>query len=186
MKKMRKIFYVLLTLICSVFLLVSCGKNDTPTPSPASTSEEPKKAIDSLLEKEKTLMDIIIKMASAKFSSPSSIKVVAVKKPSELPIFNDIVIVQLQGENKYGATVSEYYAFIVKVKSSDLMTDSERKEKKSMYNKLGQYIKAMGYYGEVGDYLKLSDDSQIGGDASGYDVGNINRAISEYWEEKGF
>ena len=122
----------------------------------------------------------------------------------------DLVIVRLQGENKAGGTLNHYYKVCIKgyEKTGELnqeMIDALEKQieiSESLvaindfldestsddYEKLMETkSELMEYKADVGDYVDLGDDYEVKEDASDtFDIGKINKALKEYWENLGF
>lgn len=188
MKKAITIILIL-TMILSLAACGSRASNASSTKAQAENAtiptEKPVSARDSLNETEKQLFDALIEMAK-NFYEPSAVKVLEVgdyenntkwEGTEYKTTGSDTVVVRLQGENRVGGTLNHYYRVCIK-EGANLM---ER------YSTLPLDEFMLKYGGKFGEYVELEDSYKIKNDASGeFDIGKINRALKEYWEEMGF
>ena len=181
---MKKALSLILALVMCLSLFACGGDNDT------ADNTEPLSAIDQLTKVERHLFDALVKMITKDFFEPSAIRVLEVgdyinrNQWGEYSTLYgpDTVVVRLQGENRVGGTLNHYY--IVCIRAGE-RPDSQR----SIDSWAGdiETLLSLGYKGEVGDYAELSDNYSFKEDAADiFNIGRINKALKEYWEDMGF
>ena len=180
---MKKIICLLL-MFCMMFTVV-CG-----------IAEE--SAIDKLNDVEKQIYDALLIMLND-FYDPSSVRVMELSNYSNLSMFRestdeqhkelagpDTVVVRLSGANRLGGTLNNYYRLCLSDFTTPI-TESSRKMVDSL-RAVGQ--STLPYVGNIGDYVELKSShflvtnphKNIGVSS----IGNINRALKEYWYILGF
>lgn len=155
-------------------------------------------AKEQLSELETELFEAIIKMTTDSFYEPAAARVLNVgdyqswaQHDADSYFYGcpDLVVVQMQGKNRLGGTLSIFCLLCIKdgeCVSQSAKEDLDRYE--SLYEFDHDYKEIlMTYKAVVGDNYELDDDYEIKKDASDlFDIGKINKALKEYWEEKGF
>ncbi len=191
---MKKIVALILAL-SMLFALGGCGAKE-PEPEP-----EPK-ARDLLNTEELALFTAITKISTATFYEPSKVRVLEIvdydqrttRDKDSIFYGPDTVIVRLQGENRVGGTLNHYYRIVIVGAEN---TSEEGQESIAVYERayslgVGFRDSLMDYKGEIGDFIEYDDEyverySQYWRMyGATFDIGNINRALAEYWEEMGF
>lgn len=190
---MKKVLSLILALVLCLSLC-ACGDGSANPTTTSSTeqSTKPLSAIEQLTEKEHCLFDAIVKMTTKDFYEPSEIRVLEIGDYDERTKWDeddylygpDTVVVRLQGENRVGGTLNHYY--LVCTAAGENMT--ELGQSHIEYERLfGSKEKLLRYKGEVGDYAELSDTYRFEKSATDiFNIGRINKALKEYWEEMGF
>lgn len=180
---MKKMISALLALVLCLSLC-ACGANNEPT-APLSAKEQ-------LTEKELSLFDALIKMTTKDFYEPAAIRILEVGDYEENMAWEedsyiygpDTVVVRLQGENRMGGTLNHYYLVCITAAENMTKTAQSTLEAWTLLGKMEQILK---HKGEVGDYAELSDGYQLEASADEtFNIGRINKALAEYWEEMGF
>lgn len=174
----------LASMLC--ILLCACnsdgGETDTTIAKPVTTT--PLTAVEQLTSREKEVFDALVKVATSNFSAPASVRVLEIGDYDKNTWMNKqgeedgphTVVVRLQGEN----SANTYYR-ICTVAGED----------KSDYGQSQIFFGAMygdsylTYKADVGDCEKLWDSYELVEDDE-YDIGRINKALAEYWEDMGF
>ena len=194
----KRLFMVLL---CVSVAITACGTSTENNggnvgeiekqPEISTTqAETPKRAVELLNEKEKELFEAILIM-SDDFVSPSDLRILKIgdyKKRADKNKGNDVVVLKVQGKNDAGGTQTEYYVLVIKPGSAEedpLIKDGSytRKEWAQMLWGQKSYVNAYIYReGKAGDYYAL-ENYEIEEEATELDVGRINNALTEYWEE---
>lgn len=168
---------------------------------PETTFSHETTAIEALSEDDKLLFDALIKMTVDHFYEPSKIRILEIGDHSDGTIYkkDDLnygpctVVVRLQGENVIGGTVNHYYKVcIIGAEVGD--ANKERVDTLKYLYGNDAYAELLDYEGSPGDYAQLDDDYEflhikynISNTASlFFNIGNINRALKEYWEDLGF
>lgn len=177
--------------------LCACGGTAPEADTAASTTAPVQlTAKEQLTEKELALFDALVKMVTSDFYEPSAIRVLEVGDLDERTKWADdadlkdmlygpdSVVVRLQGENRVGGTLNNYYR--VCITAAENMSESAQSSiKNNTY--LGFMDAVLRHKGEVGDYVELENYEGIEEDASDmFDIGRINKALKEYWEDMGF
>lgn len=195
-----KRWIALILALVMVLGMVGCGesaKEPEPTATPEPTARE------MLNEKEEQLYNSLIKITTADFYEPAQIRVMEIGDyharskytDSDVLYGPDTVIVRLQGENRVGGTLNHYYKIVLVGAKNTSEYGSTMKdlyaakrlnailngEDSSKYE-----AKELDYSGEIGDYVELQDDYSFEASADDFNIGNVNRALKEYWEEMGF
>lgn len=170
--------------------LCACGGTVPEADTAASTTAPVQlTAKEQLTEKELALFDALVKMVTRDFYEPSAIRVLEVGDLDERTKWADnadakdmlygpdSVVVRLQGENRVGGTLNNYYRVCI--------TAAENMSEFAQSSIKGNTL--FRYKGEVGDYVELENYEGIEEDASDmFDIGRINKALKEYWEDMGF
>ncbi len=157
------------------------------------------KSTQELNEYETELYNAIILDANAYFYTPSAVRLLEVRNYSDSGYslgYPKIAVVKLQGENRLGGTTNAYVLICVAA-SGEL--DAEKQEEydslMELYKEGGgakYYAQAMQYQAKFGEMCVLDDAAMTklnwGTEKakSLFDVGNINRALDEYWKSQGF
>ncbi|MBE6559886.1 MAG: hypothetical protein E7662_02070 [Ruminococcaceae bacterium] len=197
---MKKTFTFLLLALC--LLCSSCENTETTTSedTEAITTVRETTAIEALNEEEQLLFDALIKMTTADFYEPSKIRVLEIGDYSDNSKYakDDIlygpstVVVRLQGENRVGGTLNHYYKVcIIGAEVSETMKDyvenlKEYAQLQKILNGKDMSFDLLNYEGDPGDYEQQDDDFKLSSTSSAFDVGDINRALKEYWKDMGF
>ncbi len=198
MKKLLILLFLLTSLLST-----SCAKDTTSTfeiANPQSTTTVETTAIEALTEEEQLLFDALIKMTTADFYEPSKIRVLEIGDYSDNSKYakDDIlygpstVVVRLQGENRVGGTLNHYYKVcIIGAEVSETMKDyvenlKEYAQLQKILNGKDMSFDLLNYEGDPGDYEQQDDDFKLSSTSSAFDVGDINRALKEYWKDMGF
>lgn len=193
MKKVLSLFLALV--LCMSFS--ACNSN-TPNASTA-VSTEPATAREQLTVLEEKLFTYLITILTDDFYDPAAARVLEICDYRERTKYEntefhdslfgpDTVVIRIQGENKL--TRSGDASLLVCLKSAENTSDSARSfiNAMSLGSILGNDNKSsiMKYKATEGEYAVIySYDSDA--DASGtFDIGRINKALKEYWEELGF
>lgn len=174
------------------------------------SSQEELTAREQLSEKEEALFTAIISFVPEYFYAPADVKLLEVgdyeensSGETENANWADFVVVRLQGQNRLGGTLNNHYLVCIndtkcwnKVKAepfefTTILSDNPRKRYEATGSKdewkkmIDMLLLSMRYGGVVGDYAELLDYS-ITTDASDiFNIGKINRALTEYWEDMG-
>lgn len=166
-----KRYFVLFLAVIMLLSLCACGKEPT--------------AREQLNEKEEILFKYLIEITSDDFFEPASVKILeigdytlnsqTVSGESITATYDGstTVVVRLRGENKVGGTLNHFYCIA--------LSDSETIEYDYFAEKWG-----FPYNSYAGDYIELGDDYVISKSGDTYNIGNLNRAIAEYWKDMGF
>lgn len=177
---MKRIIALFMALVMCL-TLCACGANNE-----ATTARE------LLTEKERSLFDALIKMTTENFYEPAAIRILEVgdyeentaNKEDSILYGPDTVVVRLQGENRMGGTINHYY--LVCITAAENMTDAGQ-SMIELRTLLGDMEQLLDYKGDVGDYAELADSYKLEASAAElFNIGNINKALAEYWEEIGF
>ena len=191
---MKKALSLILALVLCLSLC-ACNdnavvNNDTNPVSEPNTA--PLSARDQLTELESRLLDALVKMATDDFYEPSAVRVLEIGDFDERTKWDetsllfgpDTVVVRLQGENRVGGTINHYYR--VCITAAENMHETAQSSI-TLYSRLGDRDEVLNYKGEVGDYANLGDSHSFDESATDiFNIGRINRALKEYWEELGF
>lgn len=178
---MKKLIALLVTLVLCLSIC-ACG---TQSPS----------AIEQLTEKEHGLFEALIKLTTEDFYEPSAVRVLELgdfREKTSYDLGPDTVVVRLQGENRVGGTLNHYYLVCTAAGEDPDQDSIELTERILEYEKaVGmEYLESakmlLSMKGEVGDYVELSDDYSFEKLTNVFDIGRVNNALAEYWEEKGF
>ena len=201
---MKKIFSLILALVLCLSLC-ACGSDQSQTSDANLTARE------QLSAKEEALFSAIISFVSNDFNAPAEVRLLEVGDyeensagNGENPDWADFVVVRLQGENKLGGTLNNHYLVCVNdtkcwnkadnkpMEFTTAWSDNWREKyevtgsKEHWEEMIGCLLVSMRSGGVIGDYAELLDYS-ISADASDiFDVGKINKALAEYWEDMGF
>ncbi len=188
---MKKTLALLLALVMCLSLVACGGKADSE--ANAEQNATPQSAIEQLTENERNLFDALVKMATDDFYNPPSVRVLEigdlnekVKWGEEYPgLYGpDTVVVRLQADNRAGGTLNHYYR--VCIVAAENMDENAQTLVKS-YSILGDWERVLDFKGEVGDYVELKDNYSFEKSATDmFNIGNINKALAEYWEDMGF
>lgn len=188
MKKMISLFLVFVLCLS----LCACGKNGGATEAPETEPMETLSAREQLTEVEQRLYEALIRMTTADFYEPSAVRVLEIGDYNENTAMDetsflygpDTVVVRLQGENGEGGTLNHYY--LVCIKGAENMTETAQITIKT-WTMIGEMANVLKHKGEAGDYAQLPDSYSFEKDAADlFDIGRINKALSEYWAEMGF
>lgn len=196
---MKKWMVVLLTLaIC--LGLAACGEEPVVTTEPT----EPPTAREQLSAEEERLFSALITVTTENFFEPSAVRVLEVwdyddrtywekykDSNNEVDRSNyehwygpELVTVRLQGENRVGGTVNHYYRVCMTGAENTSDTGKELWEACWWTD---QNVRAMDYRAETGECVQIDNlHLNLTREAEEFDVGKINRALKEYWDEKGF
>lgn len=169
-----------------VFSLAGCNSSENRS---SESSEMPKSAIESLSDEEKQIFDALI-IASDTFYVPESIRVYSVKdaysKPIEIdgePVGGDHYgpkcLIELSADSRAG--ISE--------KSEYILWTSDWGDKK--YDTIAgfSWVEMRLYHknGTIIEYDPLDHDASMAvqhvTEFENVEVGNLNRALKEYWDE---
>lgn len=172
-------------IVVMILSLSACGKAE---------EEKIPTAKEQLSELETELFEAIVKMTTDSFYEPAAARVLKVgdyKNNTKWGVDDylygpDLVVVQMQGTNRLGGTRSIFLLLCIKNGEN---ADKERIARLEVGAGFWQCDKEdlLRYKGTVGDNVELYDDYEIKEDASDlFDIGKINKALKEYWEEKGF
>lgn len=204
---MKRLFALLLAFVMC-FSLCACGEDNSQ--GEVEETEE-LTAREKLTDKEEALFSAIISFVSEDFNAPSEVKLLEVGDyeenstgNSENSDWSDFVVVRLQGQNKLGGALNNHYLVCVNdtkcwnkasnkpMEFSTAQSDFARERyevtgsKEAWESMINQLLISMRYGGVIGDYAELLDYS-ITADASNiFDIGKVNRALTEYWEDMGF
>lgn len=186
---MKKIIILILAFLVCLSLFACSSEHETlPTTEPSTT---PPTAYEQLSDQEKILFEALVKMASD-FYEPAALRLLEVgdldrRAHYDREAYNygpDTIVVRLQGENTLGGTLSHYYK--VCIVAADPVSENA-KEAARLSKSLGHMENYLKYKGEVGEHAELSDYYTIEKDESiTYNIGRINKALSEYWGDMGF
>lgn len=156
MKKVAKAILFGIIICCLVFALSACVDNDKPTPDVPDIPDEP---IDTSaygqLTETEKKIFDVLVKKFNQFVNPTSVRILAVDTTDNAPLCD----LKLQATNKLGGTVTAYY-----------------------YLWYEEYTNANGYTFEKGLFRETNGPVYDDGSVS---VGNLNKAIVEYWEEQG-
>ena len=201
---MKKTISLLLALLLCLSLC-ACGSDQSQTSDANLTARE------QLSAKEEALFSAIISFVSNDFNAPAEVRLLEVGDyeensagNGENPDWADFVVVRLQGEHKLGGTLNNHYLVCVNdtkcwnkadnkpMEFTTAWSDNWREKYETTGSKehweemIGCLLVSMRSGGVIGDYAELLDYS-ISADASDiFDVGKINKALAEYWEDMGF
>ena len=187
---MKKTISLLLALVLCLSLCACGGGNNTVE---TTVPTEPPTAREQLTELEEKLFNNLIAITKDSFYEPSAVRVLEVcdyyegttrTDPDEYDYSYgpDRVVVRLQGENRVGGTVNHYYLICLtgaentSEYAKTMIAAFARNKEMRMHFKAEE-----GEYAEIGDYYEVKRDS-----SDIFDIGRINRALKEYWEEMGF
>ncbi len=192
---MKKWMVILLTLaIC--LGLAACGEEPVVTTEPPTVREQ-------LSAEEERLFSALIQAVTEDFYEPSTVRVFDVWDYDDrtyLEKYKDsddeyersmyehyygpeLVTVRLQAENKIGGTVNHYYRLCMTGAEN---TSDDAKERYRDCRWLGNLVESLNYSAETGDIVSFGDYYEPKEEAEEFDVGKINRALKEYWDDKGF
>ncbi len=162
MKKVAKAILFGIIICCLVFTLSACVDNDKPTPDVPDVPDEPidTSAYGQLTEHEKEIFDVLVTKLN-QFVNPTSVRILGVVY---LPDINCCHL-NLQATNRLGATVTQDYTLCY----DDFSSGDYSSEKGDF--RANSYI-----FSSIYTYKTEDDDVS---------VGNLNKAIVEYWEEQG-
>lgn len=199
---MKKILSLLLAL-SMLLLFCACGEKTSSSETTAET--EPPSERDKLNENESLLFEALVKITTAAFYEPSAVKVLEIGDHSSNIYPSEYVVVRLQGENKAGGTLNHYYKICIREEGNlyEIYCEhmNQYHEDYPYFNNYWMY----DYYSfddwvkdehpeytyehnEFAEYKELSDGYQFNAVSADeeFSVGKINRALTEYWTEKGF
>ena len=187
---MKKCIYILAVALSACIFFCACSNKDkeiealqaeiqqlkeaTPVPTPISTPEP--SAYDLLNESEKELFDYLAD-AVIDFFNPSSVRVLKVAARTEVaaglsdsfPDGEDCYIIQITGTNKIGGTINKYF----QVNMMDYVyIDGDG-------NRIPMEKGSMLDVSLIYDILGINTESSV------IDVGRINKALKERWENLG-
>ena len=184
----------LASMLC--ILLCACNSDGGET-NTTSVTTTPPTAREQLTSHESDVFEALIKMITADFFEPSAVRILELGEyTTSTFVFDDdtkvdydvphTVVVRLQGENRVGGTLNHYYRVCVVAGEG---TSDTAKEQIRYYEEYGwgsEYI--LKYKADVGDYVNLGDTYELQESYRGveYDIGRINKALAEYWEDMGF
>ena len=186
---MRKIFYVLfLCIIMSA--LCACSAE-------IQKAEETTEENAGMSELEEQLFDYIVKMSTESFFDPSAVRLLEVgdhvKRHRYTPESDhygpDTIVLRLQGENRVGGTTNQHFMVCLTTAQNEAFLKSSARELIIYMAKngdIGDQVYVLTHEGNAGDFVQLKEDYSIVDEVSYVDVGNINRALAEYWESMGF
>ncbi len=177
-----------------IFVLTACGTNNQSNNNQESkkdtaTVEEKKgNPIDELNEDEKRVYDTILAHKD-EWVSPSSVKVMEVKdycyKPDADPskeLNSDLIVAKIEGENKVGGTITQWYIFSLSDRSS---FRADNHPYTSSYTEAAMLC----YKGSKGDCAEIEDIDDFYDFTDlitfGYDISEkkINEALSYHWDQ---
>ena len=196
---MKKFSFLLLIVL--VISLCGCSSNGQQANNNSSVEKNEesseKTAIEQLNEKEKLLFDALCKITKSDFFEPSAIRVLEIGDYRERTRWGkdsvlygpDTIVVRLQGENRVGGTLNHYYLVCIKDGESQTSQDLVKSLKQLEALRGGYMESILQYSGTVGDYTELSDSYKLEEDLSNsasWNIGKINKALAEYWENLGF
>lgn len=188
---MKNLIIILLVAVLCLSVCSCNGSNENePAVTTTTTVVDPPAAIDLLNDEELLLFDFLIELTSNDFFEPSAVRVLEVGDYEERSHFKgtsyedvlygpDTIVVRLQGENLAGGTANNHY--VIALNTAENTTSYGKNQTKFDYPLTVIYYKA-----EAGQYVQLGESYSIEEPAENYNVGNINRAIAEYWSEMGF
>ena len=193
---MKKTLSLIVALILCLSLCACGGENNAPE---TTTTTQPititLSAREQLTDLEEKLFNNLIAITKESFYEPAAVRVLEVcdykeRSKYETPEFDDLlygpdtIVVRLQGENRVDGTLNHYYLICLKAAENK---DENIQELIKSYNFLGHIDWRMRYSATEGEYIELSDSYSPEKDASGrFNIGQINKALKEYWEEMGF
>lgn len=192
---MKKVFLLILTIImCIPF----CACSEDAAPVTEATSEATSEALtarEQLSDLEEQLFDHIISITTDTFYEPSAIRLLEIgdymqrstHDSTDVLYGPDTVVVRLQGENRVGGTLNHYY--MICLTTAKNTTEDEIYVDQARYASIldGEDWRLFRYEGTAGDYDQLYDSYEIKTTCKDiFDIGNINKAIAEYWEDLGF
>ncbi len=207
---MKKVAALLLVLSMA-FALCACGSeaDSSVVPEPEKTS------IEQLSEKERLLYDAVLDIVSDRFKEPSATRILEIgdcidnSQKTGDDFGTETVVVRFQGTDSENGTVNGYY-LICTVAADNSENNSMYEIHKLRYESAQLDVllaKAKGtsvsqktvdtmtkeasimmqYKAEYKEFLCLgSDYTFTNSPASGYDIGKINSALKEHWDELGF
>ncbi len=196
---MKKYLLMLISGLLFVTILGGCAKtgasssNEKLNETVAENEEPPKEEtnIEKLTSNEKGLFDAIIKMTKDTFYEPSAVRLLEVGdykqngQAGSLNLGNSVVVIKLQGENRVGGTLNHYYCVVIKENEWSI-GEVDAKDYANSLRITGDAKLALEIDGKVGDYVELDDRYSIEEDASDtFDIGRVNKALKEYWEDMG-
>ena len=181
---MKKRIALLLALVM-VLGMVGCGGKQT--------------ARKQLNKQEEQLVTALIKITTADFYEPSKIRVLEIGTYENRTRFEgdpdhveeygpDTVVVRLQGENRVGGTLNHLYLLVLVGAENKSEKAQERLEKLEQLGP-GYENNIMTLRGEVGDYVQIADSNKLKDKEHAeevFNIGKVNKALAEYWEERGF
>ena len=179
---MKKTLSLLLALVMCLSLCACGGDNDNKDNSSTTAQEQ-------LTDLEKTLFNNLISITSEVFYEPAAVRVLEVRNYEEYSGTNlpATVVVRLQGENKAGGTLNHYYLICIKSgEASD--ADKVLNTWASLYGVSDPRYKEAKLKNKAneGEYMQLDDDYKASIDCSDtFNIGRINKALKEHWEEMG-
>lgn len=169
---MKRIIALLMVAVLGISLC-ACGESKSKT------------AKEMLTEQELAIYNYVLDITTEEFFEPSAAKILSIGDYNDSgaqyetdPDFKSLwssttIVVKIQGENKVGGTVNNCYLIAL-----NEVHNNERfifdQEDKVMFSCV------------PGDYAILSKSYEIEEPCPDYNVGNINRAFTEYWTELGF
>ena len=197
---MKKIIPLLLALVLCL-PLCACGGEAEPNVPETTEQTKPLTAREQLTEREEKLFRCIVAMATDVFFESSAVRVLEVCDYEERTIYKDsgpdsydykylygpdTVVVRLQGENKLSSIINQY--FLVCITSAENKSEYAQTMINNSDNEYVHYKeKRMEFKAEAGEFAGLSVHYEANEDASDlFNIGRINKALKEYWEEMGF
>lgn len=179
--------------------LSACGNQNQNNESQTNTTKEATEIVattekeisaqDSLTGEEKLLFNALVRMIKD-FYEPSAVRVLDIGdytnyEEKDLSSLSQAdadylrknavtIVVRLQGENKIGGTLSHYYMICLE------------EGKDTEWSRSGTFMRAdLERTGKYGEYIELEDSYTIEENATNYNIGRINKALTEHWEELG-
>ena len=186
----RAISLILAIMLC--LCLCACGDDTSET----TASANPPTAREELTDLEESLFSNLISITKDSFYEPAAVRVLEVYDYEERSKYEntnshdilfgpDTVVVRLQGENKVGGTLNHYY--LICIKSGENQSYYAQAMIKAFSGYYGNKEARMRYKADAGEYVEIGDSYEAEKDASDqFNIGRINKAIKEYWEEMGF
>ena len=187
----KRISLLLVFVLC--LSLCACGSSHTAETAATPIPTEPLTAREQLTDLEAKLFHLLIDITKDSFYEPSAVRVLEVcdyregTTKTDPEVYDaqygpDTVVVRLQGENRVGGTANHYYMICL---ASAVNTSEYGQTMIAAF--AGNHQMRMHYKGTEGEYANLGDSYEVKKDASDiFDIGRLNRALKEYWEELGF
>jgi len=186
---MKKIIIFTLTIML-ILSICSCGNSGTQTSTTTAAVTTEASAQDQLSELENKLFKALIKMTKDHFYNPSTVRVLEIGSHFDRTTYDknttlygpETVVVRLQGDNRAGGTLNHYYKVCITAAEN---TSADGKASIKDRAILGWDDLLLDLKGEVGDYAELEDSTKVYS-SNRFDVGKINKALKEYWDDMGF
>ena len=186
-----KRFVAFILALSMVFALCACGSSKTQTETPKATPKPTPvpTAKDKLNAEELMIFNTFIAVTKD-YSDPSKARIIEVGnyEPRSITVGQgpDTVIIRIQGENVAGGTGNKYYILVL---NGGEITGEGAEERIAFWAARPRAKDMMlQLKAKTGEYAETEDGDLIKNwrDYDKVDVGNLNRAIQEYWENKGF